>query len=192
MKREKPVLSGELLVADFQNAFVSAATAEYAKQSAAQSENDLLNQLSYWSGGNYLNPGNIDANVQQDVSRASLDAHVKKVQAQQLESLSLAQLSALITEDNKVYKGKKVVIEAIHSEIKPIDAVWFNPRTGYRSNTIQKSSVTGTIQEVALDKNVLILKPKMLPRMINKEFQAYFVYIIDPRTAQPMVRISLT
>lgn len=177
-------------MADYQNAFVSAATAEYAKQSAAQSENNLLNQLSYWSGGSYLNPSNIDSNIQQDVSRASLDAHVKKVQAQQLESLSLVQLDALIREDNASYKGKKVTIEVLEANATPFDAVWFNPHTGYRSNTIRKKRVTGIIQEVALDKNVLVLKPKLLPRLINQEFQAYFVYIISPETAQPMVKVQ--
>lgn len=184
-------ITGELLVADFQSAFAALATAQYAQSEAQNTENAVVAELHSMTGLSYLNPGSINPLRQNDIGRASLNAHVMKVQAAQLQQLSQEQLAALQDQVTADYLGRKVRISALDTSERPFDAVWFSDHTGYRSNPIAKPNVTGTIAEVNLEKNLIVLKPRLLPRLINREFAAYFVYVIDPATLQPAVNIDL-
>jgi hypothetical protein len=184
-------ITGELLIADFQSALAALATAEYAQGQAQHTENAVVSELQAVSGQVYLNPGSINPIRQNDIGRASLNAHVMKVQAAQLRQLSQDQLAVMQTQVSGDYVGSKVRVTALGGAESPFDAVWFNDQTGYRSNEFKKPAITGTITEVNLAKNLLILKPKLLPRLINREFTAYFVYVIDPSNLQPAVTIDL-
>lgn len=192
MKRKNDrQITGEILVADFQSAFAALATAQYARDQAQHTENAVVSELNYISGQNYLNPSSISPVRQNDIGMASLNAHVMKVQAAQLQQMSHEQLETLQTQISDDFVGRKIQVTALQSAENPFDAVWFNDQTGYRSNTLKKSMISGTIVEVSLAKNLLVLKPKLFPRLINREFTAYFVYIIDPTTLQPAVKIDL-
>lgn len=188
---KKQNISGQLLLADYQTAFVSMATVETAKFEAERSENTLLAQLSTIGSGQYLNPGSISSDLQTNVTRASLDAHIKKVQAEQLKSIGTLELLRLTEQDQADYKKRKVRINILPGQDSPLDSVWFNNQTGYRTSTLKRKAVVGTIEEVALDKNVLVLKPNLTMRLINPELKSYLVYIIDPATLKPMVDITL-
>lgn len=192
MAKNDPKLSGQQLVADFQTAYIAIATSEVAHSEAAKSEDNLLQQLAYWSRGGYLNPGSIEAGQQPDVSRASLDAHIKKLQATQVDEMKVAHIETLVQNDGPLYRGKKVQIDVIAASESPIDILWFSAQTGYRSNASKKQRVSGTIQEIIMDKGILLVKPARLQRALNKELMAYVVYVINPNTAEPMVSISLT
>lgn len=148
-----------------------------------------MHQLTSLGGGAYLNPGTVD--LQTDVSRASLDAHIKKVQVAQLNAISADQLYAMSAQDTKDYVGRKVRITPKSSRKDAIEAVWFNPHTGYRVSPMTRSQITGIITELWLDKNVLVLKPAKLTRMINPELQQYLVYVVDPATLEPMIDLAL-
>lgn len=189
-RNDRPV-SGELLVADFQSAFATLATARYAQSEAQDSENAVVSELQSFSGQAYLNPGTINPMRQNDIGRASLNAHVMKVQAAQLQQLSQEQLATMQQQVSADYVGRKVRVSALNGGESPFDAVWFNDQTGYRSNIFDKPSVSGTISEINLEKNLLVLKPRLFPRLLNREFTAYFVYVIDPATLQPAVAIDL-
>lgn len=191
MAKNNPRLSGQQLVADFQTAYIAIATSQIAQSEATKSEDNLLQQLSYWSRGGFLNPGTIETGQQPDVSRASLDAHIKKLQASQVDQMKIAQIQTLIDNDNPLYKGKKVRVDVLPGSEAPIDVLWFNPQTGYRSNTVKKQRITGAIQEIMFEKGILLLKPARLQRTLNKDLAAYVVYVINPDTAEPMVNITL-
>jgi hypothetical protein len=189
-KNDKQI-SGELLVADFQSAFAALATAEYAVGEAERSENNVVSELSSLGGHSYLNPGSISSVRQNYIGMASLNAHVMKVQAAQLQQMSREQLAALQAQVSDDYVGRKVRVTAFPGNESPFDAVWFNDQTGYRSNIYKKSAIVGTVSEVGLAKNLLILKPKLFPRMLNRELSAYFVYVVDPSNLEPAVNIEL-
>lgn len=190
MRRKKSrQITGDLLIADFQSAFAAIATAEYAVNEAANSEGAVVSELRSLSDQTYLNPGSISPVRQNDIGRASLNAHVMKVQAAQLQQLSQEQLFTLQSQITADYIGCKVRITATTDG--PFDAVWFSDQTGYRTNPLKKTAITGTIAEVNLAQNLLVLKPNLLPRLINREFVAYFAYVIDPATLQPAVKIDL-
>ncbi len=192
MKKDPQLtVSGDLLVADFQSAFAALATAEYAASEAQRTENSVVSELHSLGGQSYLNPGSISPVRQNDIGRASLNAHVMKVQAAQLQQLSQEQLQTLQIQISTSYTGHRVRITALQGNESPFDTVWFNDQSGYRSSRYKKSVVMGTITEVDLAKNLLIIKPKLFPRLINREFTAYFVYVIDPTNLQPAVKIDL-
>lgn len=184
-------ITGDLLIADFQSAIAAIATAEYAINEATNSENSVVAELHSLSGQTYLNPGSITPLRQNDIGRASLNAHVMKVQAAQLQQLSQEQLQTLQSQISTDYVGRKLRITALSTAENPFDAVWFNDQSGYRSNAINKKVIVGTINEISLAKNLLILKPNFLPRLINRDFTAYFVYVLNPIDLQPAVKIEL-
>jgi hypothetical protein len=184
--------SGQQLVADFQTAFVSAATVEAAKYEAARSEDALVSQLTAVSNGSYLRPGYLDDDAQTRMTHDSLDAHIKKVQVSQLESMNAAQLQQLMYDDNHTYHNRKVEVTMLHDQKGVIESIWFNKYTGYRSGTVKKRRISGIIDQVLLDKNTLVLRPSKSAQLFNGELQNYLVYIIDPETLMPMVSLNLS
>src|SRR5690349_18129129 len=101
-------ISGQVLVSDYQDAFLSATTIEVAKIEAERSESSLLDRLGGLGAGRYLNPGAINIELQTDVTRASLDAHIKKVQAAQLDSIGTQELIRMSAEDQLNYAKRRV------------------------------------------------------------------------------------
>lgn len=190
MTRPKQPLSGQALVADYQTVFVSTATIEAAHYEASRSENELVQQLEDISAGTYLNPGSIEPGTQDAMTRLSLDAHIKKVQARQLSDMNAQQLAALIEESRSRYIGRKVKVSVLPTADKPIDVVWFDERSGYRTSTSRKTAVTGVIEDVLLDRNVLILRPTWGMRLLNSHLRNYLVYIINPADFSPMVSLT--
>ena len=185
-----PSLSGQQLLADYQAAFVNRATASVAKAEAERSESMVLDQLASVSAGGYLQPGNLNQAWQTGVTRESIDAHIKKIQAKQLESMSAAQLQAAIEQD-KAYHNHKVRVTVLHPETKPLEAVWFNRQNGYQNGSYNRMVITGAIEEVLLDRNALVIKPTFVSRTFIPSLHFYVAYIINPDTMEPMVKIDL-
>lgn len=186
-----PELSGQQLVADYQSVFINMATSETARQMAEQSERMILEQLGQVSQGEFLKPSNLGSDWQAGLTRESINAHVKKAQAAQLNELSNTQLIEMVEVDTKAWVGKKVRITSLSKNIKPFDAVWFDKRTGYRTSQFTGQSISGRIQEVLLDKNVLIIKPLWAKHLLVPNLHLYATYIIGPDTLEPIVNISL-
>jgi hypothetical protein len=184
-------LSGQQLVADFQNVCISQATIEAAQYEATRSEDELNYALSSLAGDNYLSPSAMSVDARDNVTRASVDAHLKKFQAQQLMSMSVQQLQALVENDQAAYKGRKAQITVLPGMQEVIFSIWFNQQTGYRNSITKKTKLTGTIETVLLDQNLLVIRPRLLPRLLNSELQQYAVRIINPASLQPMVACEL-
>ena len=184
-------LSGSQLLTDFQSVYVNLATVENARYEASRSEDSVMQYLRDSSFGGYLNPGTFAPNTQDNLTRASMDAHIKKVQVAQLESMSAQQLQQLMLEDQAAYKGRKVKVTALRRAHNPIEVVWFNAQSGFRSNTYNRQSITGYIEDVLLDRNILYLKPGRAMRFVNHELQGYAVYVTDPATFDPLISLEL-
>ncbi len=183
--------TGQQLVVDYQTIFLSRAMSEYAETEAAVSESDLMNQLVAIQSGGYLNPASFDDEIGARVAKVSLDAHVKKVQAAQLKTLSTTQRSELMVVNNKLFVGKKVRIRNTGSDFNPFDFLWFDSTHGYRTNAVKKQYIEGIIKELLVDKNILVLQPKLLRRIVNSNLQNYLVYVINPRTLEPAVSVEV-
>jgi hypothetical protein len=184
-------LSSQQLIANFQTVFVSLATVQAAHQEATRSEQALLHHLQGIGGGGYLQPTALATGNQDQVSQASLDAHIKKVQATQLDSMNAYQLQELQQQTQSAYAGRKVQITVRTPELEPVELVWFDQQHGYRNNIAKRRSFTGVITEVLLDKNALVLSPTAASKLMNSRLHSIVVYIIDPQTFTPMVEISV-
>lgn len=184
-------ISGQQLVADFQSTMLALATSDAAQREAIRSEQELLSNLAASSGGNYLNPNNVGSISNDAVAKASLDTHIKKVQAEQIKSLSASQYKATVEDDNKAYIGKKIRITSLSKDYKPFESMWFDPKTGYKSYEFNKNSIEGSIEELLFDKNALLIKPKMMRRLFVNDMKFFIVYVINPSTLEPAVDIKL-
>ncbi len=187
----RTVPSGQTLLANFQNVFVSKATLETAHYEADRSEDELLQHLQSVSSGAYLQPTALAVDNQDAITKASLDAHIKKVQADQLDSMSAFQFQQLQQESQSTFVGHKVRVSVRLPQRQPIEAVWFDQHNGYRNSPLKRKLISGTIKEVILDKNVLIIKPSIRSRLLNSSLQNYVVYVIDPDNLLPMVDIAI-
>lgn len=184
-------LSGALLLADFQTVFISTATIGAAEYEAERSESQLMEQLGSMGNGTYLQPSSLTNYSQDDISRASLDAHIKKVQAQQLGSMNQLQLQTLLQKDQALYSGRKLQVTKLAHDKDMIISEWFNPQTGYRQSLTKGNKITGIIESVILDKNMIVLKPTLKTRLLQSELTNYAVYIIDPNSLEPMVELAI-
>lgn len=184
-------LTGQLLLADFQTAFVSTATVETAKYEAERSEGNLMDYLADVSSGGLLNPTTISDSSQTIITRASLDAHIKKVQAQQMEALGNTELQRLMEADQSLYRGHKIRVTALPRSPNAFASMWFDNQTGFRRGELKKGQVTGVIDNVLLDKNTLLLRPTRIMRLINPSLHYYVISVINPETLLPMVEFAL-
>lgn len=184
---------GEQLVSDYVTALVNRSTthaaqneaeisqqqAEYFLQSAPKHFNDL-----------FVTPQDIPIHLQDSLARASLDAQLKKVQAAQIASKSTEQIQELEQSNKSRYIHKKVQLSIIDSAMKPVQSYWQNSKTGkITTGTISSTSINGTIEDILLQKNLLVLKPSLISRTFNPERIYITAYIVNPKTLKPMVSI---
>ncbi len=191
MEKPEIKISGQKLVADYQSVMIDLATSEAASYEAERSESEMLSKLSTSSAGGYLNPSNINQSIGENIARVSLDTHVKKVQAEQIKSISTAQVQEILAEDKKVYLGKKVHITSLDRSYSPFESLWFDPQNGYRTYDFKKPSISGKIEEILIEKNALVLKPNFMRRIFVSDLKFFVAYIINPTTLEPTVSIEI-
>lgn len=183
------------LVNDFLSALTNNITAETAQYAAEQSEQDTL-QTIIASGsariGGYVTPQDIPVDTQQLLVKSSLDAHVKKVQADQVKQLAAGQLKQMQSDNESVYVGKKVRIIIVDQSCDPVESFWFNDKTGQQNvGSVKRGVITGRIRKIELVKNLLIIEPTLVARLLNPARKYYLVYPINPQTLTPAVQIKL-
>ncbi len=189
------VRSGSLLIADFQSAIANLITMETAKYAAEQAEQATIQTIETASSPNngiYVTPYDIPLVSQEWLVQSSLDAHIKKVQAQQITTFTIAQIAQLEAEDKQKYMGKKVRIIVLNSEIGAVESYWVNNQTGQYSQGIIKARVVkGIIEDISFNKNLLIIKPLLASRLLLSARKYFLVAVINPETLEPVVSISL-
>jgi hypothetical protein len=184
-------MDGQQLVSEFQEAVIGLATANAAELEANRTESDLIHHLQALSSGRFLQPAAINEHEQADITRTSLDAHFKKVQATQLSQMSAAQLHEKTDKAAKIYRGRRVQITVLPGAKDVIDLIMYDPQRGYRLSSSNRRIITGIIDEISFEKNALVLRPSLSIRMLNKNLKNYVVYIIDPQTFSPLVSLQL-
>jgi hypothetical protein len=185
MAQRTPV-SGQDLINDFRTVLLTAATSEAATHEATRSENAVLQHLQGISQG-LLQPSSLSTDDPERLSRASLDAHVKKIQAHQFEQLNAAQRAELQQQATANYQGRRVQVIVALPERGPIESVWVDPMGGYRTSATRRRNITGIIQEVRLDQNLLLIRPPRIASLFNSQLYGFLVHVIDPESLQPMV-----
>ena len=178
-------------MADFVSAMTNLTTAETAKLAARQSEQATLQTIES-ANPQYVTPGDLSPEVQDQLVRSSLNAHLQKVQADQIISLTDQQLSQTEIDDKQKYIGKKARITVLDRKFQPLESYWFNDKTGQeREGVLKSKSINGIIHDLSFRKNVLLLKPTLKSRILLPDRKFIFVYVINPETLIPAVDISL-
>lgn len=183
--------AGAQLVADFQATMVNRATVEMSAVAAQESEDRAVRELQDLSRGNVLNPSFIPGDSGANLARSSMDAHIKKVQAEQIQQLNQSQLAAMSAEANAKHAGRNVTIDVLDINNSPIESIWYDARRGYYKGDVRTKQLKGKIKEVWLDRNALLLTPTLLSKTFNPGRKFFIVYIIDPATAQAMVKLTI-
>ena len=185
------MITGKMLVDDFQSAMTNLTTAATANFSAEQSELATLQTIEA-ANPQYVTTRDIAPNVQQDLVRSSLNAHMQKVQAEQITTLTGQQLAQMEAEDRQKFIGKKLKITVLDKAFKPIESYWWNKNTGqYSQGTFKSSTLKGKIEDISFRKNLLIIKPTLKSRIIIPDRKFLFVYVINPQTLEPAVELAL-
>ncbi|MBP9852882.1 MAG: hypothetical protein QG629_692 [Patescibacteria group bacterium] len=185
MKQDGP--NGAALIADFQSVVLTLATKDAAVYEANRSEKELMEYLTIVSHGSYLQPATLAQDEQQRITQASVDAHLKKAQADQVLSMSEAQIAATTRKMSSEWKGKKIRLRAVDATTKPFRGHYFDPRHGSRLSNVNVTQVAGVVEEVLPEKNVLILRPTLMSRWSHSGLQAYIITMVDPVTFVPFV-----
>lgn len=189
--RTSPIQKGAQLVSYFQSVFFNLANMEVSRQEATISEQRAVSELQYFGGANVLNPKNIPVDSSAEIAKSSVDAHIKKVQAEQIEHLTNVQLEAAKSEVSTQFVGRKVAIKIHAKEYGIVESVWFSPSKGYTTSDVKTNGIKGRIKEVLLDKNALLIEPSLAARLIDSGRKFYVVYVIDPNTFEPRVDIEV-
>jgi hypothetical protein len=190
--KDKPELSGQGLVADFLGAMTNLTTAQTAAFVAKQSETQTLATIEA-ANPQYVTPRDLTPEAQDRLVRSSLNAHLQKVQAEQLDAMTEQQLQAAEAAAREQYLGKKLTITVLDPEFEPIESYWFDSKTGEERRGILKTkTIKGSIHDLSLRKNVLMIKPTLVARTILPERKFLFVYVINPNTLQPAVSVSFS
>ena len=193
-KSARPELTGGALVADFTAAMTNLATAETAKYAATKSEEDTIATINAAAPTNavYVTPEDMSPAMQAAVARSSVDAHLKKVQAEQINSFTAQQVAQTEQDDKQNYIGRKVRVTVIDPEFKPLESYWFNNKTGQEGRgNLKFKTAKGRIEDLSLQNNVLVLKPTWGARLVIPERKFLLVYVVNPKSLQPAVRIDL-
>ncbi len=188
---KRPPVIGQQLINDFQTAIASIETTQAAQYEAERSENALVEHLRSISTGYYLQPGALAQDNQDAVTKASLDAHIKKVQAEQIVQLNAEQLADLQFRSKNDFLNRKVRISVTDRKANPIESVWFDSVTGYRTNATKRRRVLGRIEDILLDRNAIVIKPIGMTKLFNSGLQSFIIYVIDPDTLQPAISVEI-
>lgn len=185
-------ITGGALVADFTAAITNLSTAETAKYVAEQSELNTMSSIEAASQGQYVMPQYISPDDQASLVRSSLDAHIKKVQAEQLTSFTWGQIAQMEADDKQKFCGRKVRVTVLEPASQPIESYWYNNNIGqYTSGYVKSRVVKGIIDDISLSKNMIVLKPTLTSRLVLPGRKYFAVFVINPQTLSPLVDLAI-
>ncbi|MBC7546538.1 hypothetical protein H7171_02210 [Candidatus Saccharibacteria bacterium] len=180
------------LIANFVSAMTNFSTLEAAKHTAKQTAAATNRSMASIHAQNnlYLTPDDMTSDQRDHLAQSSFDANLQHVQSEQLAAKISAEVANLDAVSNREYLGKKVIFQIIDPAFDPIESYWFDPATGqYSQGSITTRQVKGVVHELSLYKNLIVLKPSLYSRILFPKRKFYFVYVVNPRTLQPSVRL---
>jgi hypothetical protein len=185
---------GSELINRYIDALTNLITMERAKITAARTEIDFMQHMGNLgtTNGIYLTTEQIPVSQGELLLKESFNAHLTKVQSEQIAQKSQAEVSRLNELTKKEYIGKKITIDIINKNSKPFDGVYLNKNTGqFRISEYTAKRIKGTIYDVVFGNNLLVVKPNITSRVITPNRVFVHVYVLDLETMNPNVGISL-
>ncbi len=194
-RHSRPSRTGGALVADFEavmNNQATAHTADYVAKQTEQQTMQMLNQATAQTNSVYVTPTDIMPNMQQQLVRSSVDAHLQKAQAAQIGAFAERQLAETEATARQDYLRKKVKVTIVDHAFRPVESYWFDERTGrYSQGTVKFGAIKGQIVDLSLRKNLLVIRPSLKGRLFNPSRKFLVVYVINPKTLKPAIELTL-
>jgi hypothetical protein len=181
------------LIQSYINALTNIVSMERAKYAANVSEQTVLNELNNLdkSNGLYVRADDISQEIGQRVLKESVNAHLTKVQSEQIVSTAQAEVTRLEEETKKEFLGKKVQISIKDKKLDVVDQVLIDKSSGqYRVSKFTAKSIKGTIENISYADNLLVIKPAIISRMIVPNRVLVHVYVINLENMTPNILVK--
>jgi len=188
--KNKTSLNRISLIDEFHSAITNIATMNTAKAIAEYSEQDTLQVLQQMntSNGVYLTPNDIPDEVKDQLTKTSLDAHLKRVQSEQITRTAIEQVINREEHVKKQYLGKRLTLHAVDTSFEPFESAWVNTTSGNLSiSSIKNRIVKGTVEDISFEKNLIILKPSYFSNLLTPRRKYYLIHVINTKTLAPAV-----
>jgi hypothetical protein len=185
---------GQEMVHEFASAIANAAVANGLKYEAERNEELALQNIASVGAGNsiHVTPQDIPVDQQAYIAKASVDAHMQKVQALQVAAYTDQQVHLAELSVKEKYRDKKVTAQVLITDPWPVDTCWRDNYNRYHINQHGPKKVSGVIEDIDLRQNFIIIRPSKLSHVVNNTIEFHRVYIIKPDTMQPMVTLSFS
>jgi hypothetical protein len=189
---QKNTADNNELVQCYINALINLVAMERAKFAANQSEETVMSNLNSLgaSNGIYITPADIPQNIADRVVGASVNAHLTKLQSEQIAKATKSEVAYSETETKNKYINKKVTITRLIKNNDSIEAVLVDKLGNYRVSNYTGNKITGTITDISFEKNVIVIKPTKLSRLITPNRIQFHAYVINLDTMQPNINIT--
>ncbi|MDQ3123781.1 MAG: hypothetical protein M3Q14_03815 [bacterium] len=180
--------TGDDLVADFQSAITNLLTMETANYAASQSEQSAIATIN-----RVAEEQNSTQLVDKDyIIKSSLDAHVKKAQAENITQLTITEVTRTEEEAKRYFIGKKVILNATSPQYRPFESLWFDNKSGqYKTSKMSAKSIKGKIEDLSFEKNIIVVRPRYISRLVVSSRQAFIVKVMDLDSMQLLVSINI-
>lgn len=166
-------------------------TAKTAEYMAKQSEDETLSNIKEFSQSQYAHEDFLPISPQSLV-KSSLNAHVQKAQAEEINNFANQQLIKMEDEIKVRYRRKKIQVTVLDLDQKPIESISFDKMTGVHHNTmLTAKKVVGVFDDASLFENVLVLVPTTTSKIVLPGRKYIAVYVVDPKTQKPLVNFRI-
>lgn len=156
-------------------------TAQFSAKRSEQETVQILEQLGAHNGL-YLTPEDIPDDVKEQLTRTSLDAHLQKVQSEQITAVAMQQLHGQEQDLQRNFIGKKISLRAVDTVFKPFESAWTDGAGQMKTSALKTNHLKGIIDSILLEQNLLVLRPSLSLRLISPNTKSYLVHVINPET----------
>lgn len=184
----------EELIQAFVGGLSNLIAVERAKYVARKTEEGVVQGLNsiYAHNGIFVTPEDITEELGEQMVKDSVNAHLTKVQSEQISQVTKQEISNLESQVKQKYIGTKIKITVNNPKSDVVDAVLIDSRTSeYRVTRYNAKNIKGTIEDISFENNLLVIKPTLTARLIVPNRIQIHVYVIDLETMVPNIKIIM-
>lgn len=186
--------SSDGLLQSYINAISNIVTMQTANFLAEDYEKEIVNNLGSLNtrNGVFITTSDIPDGRAEKFVKDSVNAHLAKVQSNQIKSVTVQEIERLKTDTLRRFKGKKINIIKINSKSDIFDAVYLDSETGgYRISKYTAKSIKGTVEDISYEDNLLVIKPSYFSRILAPNRILIHVYVLDIQTMEPNINVKV-
>jgi hypothetical protein len=181
------------LIQSYINAITNLVSVERAKYAADASEQAIMQELGNLDRNNglYVTSRDITPEIGEKVIKESVNAHLTKIQSEQIIQAASEEVARLEYEIKKVFVGKRVTVIVNSHNLDVVDQIMLDKHSNqYRVSKYTARKIKGTIENISFKDNLLSIKPTFKARMIVPNRILVNVYVLDIQNMTPNISIT--